>query len=470
MPEPSSAREPDPMSALCRMVINKGYEDLPVNVVDYAKKCILDTMAVIIGGSAMEGVATVVDFVKEKGGKSQSLIPLYGGKVPASEAAFAIGPMARAMDMGDAHMEGGHCSEYIIPALLAATGLKEKISGKDFITSFVVGSEVLLRIGIAYKVVTGAIPRGQIGGHYIFGCIAAVSKLLGSGLAELENAMGIGRGMTQPHDVAMLTPPSLMVRMHHGFVAQDAINACLLAGRGITGPCGETSEILTGPRGYLAFAGWQTDPSALTRGLGEKWEMLNLMMKPYSSCGCTHPAIEGMIEQMERNDFNAEDVAAIDIDASPVVWMAICIPKEERWNPRTVPDCQFSLPYAVATAAFDRDVFLNSFTPEARARQDVRELMKRISAREDSGLPPFAVRINTLLKNGSKYTGECKNAKGYPQKPFTENELKDKFKKCVGYSAFKLENDAVETIIDTALNLENIEDVTESLLCPLVPS
>ena len=104
MPEPSSACEPDPMSALCQLVINTGYEDLPDNVIDYAKKCILDTIAVIIGGSAMEGVATVVDFVKEKGGKPQSLIPLYGGKVPASEAAFAIGPMARAMDMGDAHV------------------------------------------------------------------------------------------------------------------------------------------------------------------------------------------------------------------------------------------------------------------------------------------------------------------------------------------------------------------------------
>ena len=469
MLKPALAREQDPMSTLCKMVVDTEYEDLPNNVVNYAKHCILDTMAVIIGGSAMEGISAVVDLVKEKGGKPQSIIPFYGGKVPASEAAFAIGPMARAMDMGDAHQEGGHSSEYIFPALLAATGLKDHVSGKEFITALVVGSEVLVRIGVAFRVVSNAIPMGQIGGHYIFGCIASVGKLLGLSLEELENAEGIGRGMTQPHDVAMLTPPSLVVRIHHGFIAQDAINACLLARRGITGPCGEVSDVLTGPKGYLAFAKWQTDPSAITKGLGKEWEMLNIAAKPYSSCGCTHTSIEGILEQMEEHNFEVKDIATIDIDVSPVIWAAICIPKEERWNPQTVSECQFSLPYAVATAAFDKDVFLNSYTLEARARQDVRDLMTRISAKEDPSLPSFAVRVNTKLKNGRKYSKEHIYAKGHPEKPFTEKELIDKFKKCVPYSAYKLSDTAVDSLIKAILNLEKTNDVMGSLLYPLIP-
>jgi 2-methylcitrate dehydratase PrpD len=457
------------MSNLCRMAVNTEYGDLPGNVIDYAKHCILDTLAVIIGGSAMEGIPAVVDLVKDKGGKSQSIIPLYGGKVPASEAAFAIGPMARAMDMGDAHMEGGHNSEYIIPAMLAATGLKERISGKEFITAFVIGSEILLRTGIAFGVVSKAIPMGQIGGHYIFGCIASVGKLLGLGLEEMENAIGIGRSMTQPHDVAMLNPPSLMVRVHHGFICQDAINACLLAGRGITGPRGETSDVLVGPQGYLAFAKWQTNAGVLTKGLGKEWEMLNIMMKPYPSCGCTHTPIEGILDQMHKHDFEVEDIATIDIDTSPVVWTAICTPKEVRWNPQTVHDCQFSLAYTVAAAAFDKYIFLDSFTPEARARQDVRELMTRISAREDPALPPFAVRVNTGLKNGKKYSKEYLYAKGHPKKPFTEKELVDKFHKCVPYAACQLSDATVDSLIWTILNLENIDDVMGSLLYPLTP-
>src|SRR4030067_2814759 len=91
----------DPMRTLCRMVINTKYEDFPGDVVNQAKRSILDTMAVIIGGSGLEAIPTVVDFVKDKGGKPQSIIPFYGGKGLASEAAFALGPMARAQGLGD---------------------------------------------------------------------------------------------------------------------------------------------------------------------------------------------------------------------------------------------------------------------------------------------------------------------------------------------------------------------------------
>jgi 2-methylcitrate dehydratase PrpD len=95
--------------------------------------------------------------------------------------------------------------------------------------------------------------------------------------------------------------------------------------------------------------------------------------------------------------------------------------------------------------------------------------MTRISAREDPSLPPFAVRVNTRLKNGSKYSKEYFNAKGHPQKPFTEKELIDKFKKCVPYSAYKPDEAAVDSIIKAILNLDKTDDVMGSLLYPLIP-
>jgi 2-methylcitrate dehydratase PrpD len=461
--------EEDPMSTLCRMVIDTSYEDLPSNVITYAKHSILEIMAVMVGGSAMEGIPAVVELVKDKGGKPETVVPFYGGKVPASEAALAMGPMARALDLAGGHDEGGHCTEYTFPALLAATGLKEKVSGKEFITSFVLGQEVLIRIGIAYKFVSKGITSGQQGGQYIFGCIASVGKLLGLNLDELENAEGIGRGMTQPHDAAMYFPPTLMVRVHHGFVCQDAINACLLAQKGITGPRGAVSDVLLGPKGYFTFAKWETNPDAITDELGERWEMLKMLMKPYTSCGATHTSVDGILDQMAEHNFDVEDIDSIAIDASTLVWSVPCTPKEKRWNPQTMAECQFSMPYVVATAAYDKDFFLEAFTPKAMARQDVRELMTRISAREDTSLPPFAVRVNTKLKNGKVYSKEYYYTKGNYQNPFTEEDLINKFKKCVPYSAYKLDDAAVDSVIQAVLKLEEIDDVAGSLLDPLTP-
>ena len=48
----------DPMVTLCRMVVNTRYEDLPDKVTSYAKKSILDTLGVIIGGSSLDAIST----------------------------------------------------------------------------------------------------------------------------------------------------------------------------------------------------------------------------------------------------------------------------------------------------------------------------------------------------------------------------------------------------------------------------
>jgi 2-methylcitrate dehydratase PrpD len=148
----------------------------------------------------------------------------------------------------------------------------------------------------------------------------------------------------------------------------------------------------------------------------------------------------------------------------------VVFPKEIKWNPQSEPECQFSLPYTLATAAFTKNVFLNSYTPQAMTREDVRKLMARISAKEAPDLPAFAARLNTTLKNGDKHSNEYLDIKGQPQNPFTERELIEKFKKCVPYSAYRLPSTTVDSIIKVLMNLEEVDDVVGAVLLPLTPS
>lgn len=71
MPQFSRMGQEDPMSTLCRMVIETKYEDLPSDVVNYAKQSILDTTGIMVGGSAMESIPAVVNLVKDKGGQTR---------------------------------------------------------------------------------------------------------------------------------------------------------------------------------------------------------------------------------------------------------------------------------------------------------------------------------------------------------------------------------------------------------------
>ena len=460
-----SGRE-DPMSTLCRMVLSTEYDDLPKEVVTFAKQSIFDTIGVMIAGSGSEGVSALIAYVREKGGKPESWIPFYGGKAPSSETGLILGTMARAVDLGQVHEEAGHNSEYVVPALLAAAALKSKVTGKEFITSFVVGQEVLIRIGTAFKTISGAVPHNRGGGHSIFGVVAGVGKLLGLTSDELENAEGVARGKTQPHDIGMTSPATLMIRVHHGFICRDAIDCCKFATLGITGP---RYEVLAGPRGYLQMAKWDTDPGALTNGLGKKWEMLNVMTKLFASCKRTHTAAAGIMEQMDEHKFQPDEIKTIEIDEPSANWQLTCVPKDVKWNPQTVTDYQFSAPYVVATAAYDRKVFLDSFTKEATGRKDVRALMKKISATLDTGLPPWAARVTTTLKNGSRYSKEYLYIKGHPKNPASEEELIDKFKKCASYSVYPLGGRTIDSVIDNLVNLEHVDDVVKDLIIPLTP-
>ena len=74
----------DAVATYARMVTEMEYEDIPEHVIQYDKWIILDTIGAMLGGSGMDGIKTVVDLVKEKGGKPEMYIPLFGGKVPAS--------------------------------------------------------------------------------------------------------------------------------------------------------------------------------------------------------------------------------------------------------------------------------------------------------------------------------------------------------------------------------------------------
>jgi 2-methylcitrate dehydratase PrpD len=503
----------DPISTFCRMAINTTYDDIPDYVLKYSKYSILDTIGVMIGGSAMEGIREVVDFVKGKGGKPESNIVLFGGKVPAAEAAMAMGPMSRSMDFAQIHPEALHCTEYTVPVLLAALGLKENVSGKEFLTAFTLGQEIGIRTGMGFKPTRG-IPLGISTGHYIFGCVATVGKLIGLNQNDFENAEGIGREMTQPHDTAMMHPVTLMLKVHQGFICQDAITCCELAKRGITGP---RSEVLTGPRGYLSFPKWQTEPDALLKNLGTRWELMDAEFKPYIGGKCAHAPIFGIIDQMGNNKFALADIEHITVDLPPVGWQLLCAGKsgsedkwiepaaglkdfdsfspcesmsapsesmgashenlgdrraiEDKWNPKSAYDCQFSLPFLIATAAIDNDVFLSSFAEDTRNRTNVRNLMKIVSATEDTSLPAWSGRVTTTLKDGRKLSRIYlfEELKGTSRNQYTEEELVAKFKKSVPFSVYKLSDSVIDSVIDTILNLEKSQDIVKDLVLPLTP-
>src|SRR5689334_13459687 len=114
------ASSPDLCDVFADFIVNSRFEKLSPSAVDGAKKSILDILGVIHAASGMEpAVRNVVDLVKESGGRAESSVLAFGGRVPAIMAAFANGAMAHCLDYDDQTPWGQHSASSLVPAVFA---------------------------------------------------------------------------------------------------------------------------------------------------------------------------------------------------------------------------------------------------------------------------------------------------------------------------------------------------------------
>ena len=123
----------------------------------------------------------------------------------------------------------------------------------------------------------------------------------------------------------------------------------------------------------------------------------------------------------------------------------------------------------MATAAFDKRVFLDSYTQTAKTRKAIRKLMAKITASEDKKLPAWAARLTVTLDDGRKIKKVFQYTKGHVKNPFTTEELIEKFKWMIPHSACVLTENIGNSLIEAVLGLEKITDVVKSLIVPITP-
>ena len=165
------------------------YGDLPSDVVEVTKKFVLDTLGTAIAGSSAPGCGDTVEVIKDWGGRKESTVLVYGGKVIAPHAAFVNSMMVQALDLDDVHEEALlHANVAVLPAALAMAERRGNVSGEDLIAAVVVGVDVACRVGLG---VIGPLSWliTCVAGY--FGAAIAAGKILGLDESKLHNAIGI---------------------------------------------------------------------------------------------------------------------------------------------------------------------------------------------------------------------------------------------------------------------------------------
>jgi 2-methylcitrate dehydratase PrpD len=447
---------------LAEFVAALRYEDLPPDVVEAAKRHMLDAVGVALAASALGAGAPVIEMTRSWAGARESSILGYDFGAPAPWAALANGTLTHALDYDDTHVESVvHPSAFVMAAAFAVA---EEIgaSGRDVITAAVAGYEVATRIGAAAPGrfhVRGQHTTGLCG---TFGAAAVAGRLWGLTADEIAQAFGIA-GSQSSGLFAYLADGSETKRFHAGWAAHGGIVAADLARRGFTGP----STIFEGPHGlYDAFlAGEEPDRARLVRGLGTEWETTRIAIKPYPACHFVHAFMDAGVEAGVK----WADIEEIVCYITPAAIGIVAEPRAPRLHPATTYAAQFSLPFAVASAIVGGRDSLEYFGEDARSDRRVLTLAERIHHQPDPSLPfpkTYGGRLKVNTRGGRTIEVDELVNRGHPDRPLSDEELASKF---LRNARMRLETRAARralTKLQRIEHIEKIETLTSALQTP----
>ena len=436
-------------------VIRTRYADLPTSVLKKAKECILDSIGVAFYGSKFEAsqIAFAVICGSDKSSGGTSILGRREKALP-SLAAFVNGVMTHVADFDDGMvMFRGHPSAVLMPSALAASE-DAGGNGKDLLTAFVVGSEVGGKLGSVmgwehYEV--GWHPTGTIGS---ISAAAAASKALHLNRDEVVNALGIAASGASGLRINFGT----MTKSYHaGHAAMVGVLAAQLARKGFDA----SPLVLEGDTGFAKSFGCGGDISLVVRNLGTNYALNTILLKPYPSCGATHPPVDAILKIRDQLNSKWEDVTEIEARVRSAFSTVLC-----HRNPQTPLEAKFSLEFCLSAALVFGQLTIAQFVEASVFNPQVRALMEKVrmipdpelekAAREKEILAP--ARLEVKLRGGKEFCETVLEAKGGSSNPMTQDEIQEKFRGCTDQV---LSNSSVETVLDTIEHLEALKNVSE---------
>ena len=434
-----------------KFVCNTNYQDIPRDVLEQAKRCILDFIGVSIAGSRYPIGGILRNYIAEEESHPRCTVIGLGVKTSTTNGAFANGTLGHALDFDDMIFPlVGHPTVPVIPAVLA---LAERLgaNGRDALLAFNLGFDVLCKLGGAvapahwYK---GFHSTATVG---TFGAVLAASKLLKLGLEQTLYALGIAgsqaAGLKQ--NLGTMTKP-----FHAGHAAECGVRAAFLARNGFTA----AKDVLEGRFGFCRLMTDNNyDLKKLTDGLGERWDIVDpgVFIKPYPSCGGTHAAITAMLSLINEHGITPEQVERVDAGMNAIG------PEELIYtDPKTALEGKFSMQFVLAMALLYRKVKLELFTDDKVTDPGTIDMMKKVTLYIDEEISRDVPRewgdktavVNVKLKNGTKYRRRV------DIKNISDEDLFNKFRDCCKGT---LPEGRIETLLEKVMHLERVDSIGE---------
>jgi 2-methylcitrate dehydratase PrpD len=399
------------------------YEDIPADVIERAKQCIADTIAVVIFGYDLPWSRMVVRFAEKNapGGNSRILGP-GGARVHAPAAALANGALAHAFEMDNLTWpnSGVHSGATLLAPGLAVAQ-ERGIGGRELIAAVVAGAEVMIRIGRATQHKNESRGFHAPGTTGPFGAAIAAGRLMGLDAEGMRNALGVAGSLACGlMEFARSGTGAMVKRLHLGRAAESGVLAASLASEGFRAP----ASVLEGAFGFLrVFCGDEFDRAELTRGLGESYATRSITLKRFPCHITAHTSVQAIIDLVAEHGYAGADVRSIHIAGNDKMAGVNNIP-----SPADIMMAQYSIPFCVALAHTRDPRDPRSFDETALHDPAIRALAQRVKITVAEKRPtPLAAVVTVTLQDGRVHTRSVADFKGTPEHPLEQGELREKF-------------------------------------------
>ena len=433
------------------------YEDIPRDVVERMKMCVLDSIGCCLHGVTLPWTKSVEDMVMDEGSTPVASIFGTSKKTSVGNAALVNGTAGHAFEFDDMHKESIlHPGSIAIPVLFALVEKLERVSGKDFLTAMVSGYEIGARVGNAASIqlfFDGFHPQGTSG---VFVGAAAAGRLLNLNSALMLDCLGIAG--SQAGGLMAAQEGAMVKRFHSGRAAQSGIYSALLAQKGLTG----ISNVLeAGYGGYLSTYSTSPKPERLLYGLGSVWEAGQVGFKPYACVTSIHSSLDALLFIMNGKKLKPEDISSIDVGLSPMTFTHCAW----EYKAQGVTAAQMNLYFNMASVAFDGVLFTEQYSASKLTDPSLQAFMQKVHAYIDPDIEAMGVayrhasRVKVTTTNGEVFQKEILDRRGSPENPLSKDEIAFKFRNVVSGILGDSQINEMIGLVDKLEELPNLDPI-----------
>jgi 2-methylcitrate dehydratase PrpD len=402
-------------------------EDIPGDVVAHAKLRALDVIGCALAAGSLKYGGVIETAVAALGSPGASRMIGSAHCVAPVWAAFGNGALAHALIFDDTH------NETIIhpsgPVGGTALALADGVSGKEFLTTFIAGTELTCRIGLAavgqfHK--SGFQPTAIVAP---LGAALAASRLLRLSEAQTVHAAG-NCGSFASGIVESWADGTWTQLLHPGWAAHSGIAAAVLARAGWSGP----ATVVEGRFGLFRSHVQQPDYAfafeRVTEDLGGRWESRGVSFKPYPCAHVLHPFLDAVLA-LHRDGLRAQDVARIECPIARYMLPVVCEPVAEKKRPASDAQARTSLHYSVAEALATGRLDVSSYSDAALADPRILALADRVDYTVDESAPGtrhYKGWVIAHTSDGRRLEKIEPINRGNPDYPMRDDEVIAKFR------------------------------------------